>query len=60
MARVDPILMFSCEVVLDVDEVLAQELAEIQHLFIRRLLGVGSWSMIATLFTETGLMPLRV
>jgi hypothetical protein len=60
MARVDPILTFGCEVVLDVDEVLAQELVDIQHLFIRRLLGVGSRSMIATLFTETGLMPLRV
>ena len=58
-SRVDPILTFSCEVVLDVDEKSVQKVMDVQHLFIRRLLDVGSRSMLATLFTETGIMPLR-
>ncbi|KAJ7245740.1 hypothetical protein C8J57DRAFT_1725083 [Mycena rebaudengoi] len=35
-------------------------LLEAQHDFIRRLLGLNSRSMLAVLFTETGLMPLRI
>jgi hypothetical protein len=34
MARVDPILTYGCEVVLDVNEMLAQELTDVQHLYI--------------------------
>ena len=60
MARVDPILMYRCNVVLNVNEGWAKKLADIQLLFIQCLLGVRSHSMIATLFMETGLMPLRV
>jgi exonuclease III len=59
MARVDPILTFGCEVVLDVEETLVQKLSDVQHLFIRRLLGLGPRSLLATLFTETGILPLR-
>jgi hypothetical protein len=60
MARVDPILTYGCEVILDVNETLAQELSDVPHLYIQHLLAVGSRSMVATLFMETGLMPLRV
>src|SRR6202044_3681248 len=59
MARVDPMLTIGCEVVLDVEDALVQELMDVQHLFLRRLLGVGQHSMLATLFTETGILPLR-
>ena len=61
MARVDPILTFGCEVVLDIEDALVQKLtlADVQHLFIQRLLGLGPHSLLATLFTETGILPLR-
>ena len=59
IARVNPILTFRCEVVLNVEETSIQKLKDVQHLFIRCLLGVGPCSMLATLFTETGIMPLR-
>jgi hypothetical protein len=59
MARVDPILTFGCEVVLDVEESSMGKLAEVQHLYIRRLLAVGTRSILATLFTETGILPVR-
>ncbi|KAJ7024931.1 hypothetical protein C8F04DRAFT_968411, partial [Mycena alexandri] len=39
---------------------LIEEYLEAQHLFLRRLLGINSRSMLAVLFTETGLMPIRV
>ena len=59
MARVDPILTFASEVVLDIDEASVRKLTDVQHLYIRRLLGVGSRSVVATLFSETGFLPLR-
>ena len=49
MARVDPILTFGCEVVLDMEDALVQKLTDVQHLFIRRLLGLGPRSLLATL-----------
>ena len=59
MARVDPILTFASEIVLDVDDASVAKLTDVQHLYIRRLLQVGQRSVVAALFTETGLMPLR-
>lgn len=59
MARVDPILTFTSEIVLDVDDTSVHKLTNVQHLFIRQLLHVGSRSVLATLFTETGILPLR-
>jgi hypothetical protein len=59
MARIDPLLTFGCEVVLDVDLNLLAELEAVQHLYLRRLLGLNSRSTLAVLFTETGIMPLR-
>ena len=60
-ARVDPasVLAFGCEVVLDVEVSSVQELMDMQHLYIRRLLGAGTRSMLATFFIETGILPLR-
>ena len=59
MARVDPILTFAAEIVLDVDDGSVAKLTDVQHLYIRRLLQVGQRSVVAALFTETGLLPLR-
>ncbi|KAJ7167411.1 hypothetical protein C8R43DRAFT_174350 [Mycena crocata] len=58
-ARVDPHLTFGCEVVLDVDHVLGPTLDAPQNHFLRRLLGLNRRSMLAVLFTETGMMPIR-
>ncbi|KAJ7207268.1 hypothetical protein GGX14DRAFT_366489 [Mycena pura] len=58
MARVDPHLTFGCEVTLDVVAAHLKELTDVQHEFIRRLLGVHSHSILSVLFTETGIIPL--
>ncbi|KAJ6563636.1 hypothetical protein DFH09DRAFT_1035242 [Mycena vulgaris] len=60
MARVDCYLISGADISLDVDAGLVQEHLEAQHLFLRRLLGINSRSMLAVLFTETGLMPIRI
>lgn len=57
MARIDPHLTFGCEVIPDVDRSLLKLLEDVQHKYLRRLLGIGSRSMLAVLFTETGIMP---
>ncbi|KII93966.1 hypothetical protein PLICRDRAFT_70555, partial [Plicaturopsis crispa FD-325 SS-3] len=59
MARVDPHLISGCEVALDVDEGLLKELEDAQHSFLRRLLGVNRRGLICTLFTETGVLPIK-
>ncbi|KAJ7230887.1 hypothetical protein C8J57DRAFT_996420, partial [Mycena rebaudengoi] len=58
MARVDPHLTFGCEVCLDTDAGNIRELTDVQHEFIGRLLGVHDHSILAPLFTETGILPL--
>ncbi|KAJ7127580.1 hypothetical protein C8R43DRAFT_859200, partial [Mycena crocata] len=58
-ARVDPHLISGCEVVLDVDRAQCASLEKPQHHFLRRLLGLKRRSMLAVLFTETGIMPIR-
>jgi hypothetical protein len=62
VARVDPVLAFGSEIVLVllvIDEPSLNKLADIQHLFIRCFLQIGSHStMLAPLFTETGILPL--
>ncbi|KAJ6481804.1 hypothetical protein C8R45DRAFT_831137 [Mycena sanguinolenta] len=60
MARVDCYLISGAEISIDVDAGLMEELVDIQHAFIRRLLGINSRSMLAVLFSETGLMPIRM
>ncbi|THU95036.1 hypothetical protein K435DRAFT_966617 [Dendrothele bispora CBS 962.96] len=61
MARIDPHLTFGSEVVLDVDLTLVGDLEGVQHMhmFLRRLLGVNNHSILAILFSETGLLPVR-
>ncbi|KAJ7839102.1 hypothetical protein B0H13DRAFT_1513857, partial [Mycena leptocephala] len=58
MARIDPHLTFGCEVCLDVVSRHLEELTDVQHEFIRRLLGLHRRSILAVLFTETGIIPL--
>ncbi|KAJ7887948.1 hypothetical protein B0H13DRAFT_2342185 [Mycena leptocephala] len=60
IARVDCYLISGGELALDTDAALLDEHLEIQHQFLRRLLGLNSHSMIAVLFTETGQMPVRI
>jgi hypothetical protein len=59
MALVDPHLTHGCEISLDVNPDLLKPLEDVQTEFLRRILGVNKRSMIAPLFTETGLVPLR-
>ena len=60
MARVDCYLISAAEISIDVDAHLLDDYLDIQHLFLRRLLGINSRSMLAVLFTETGLVPIRI
>ncbi|KAJ6495470.1 hypothetical protein C8R45DRAFT_824268, partial [Mycena sanguinolenta] len=59
MALIDPHLTHGCEISLNVDLDLLKPLEDVQTEFLRRILGVNKRSMIAPLFTETGLIPLR-
>lgn len=59
MGIVDPHLIYGCEVSLDTDLPLLEKLCSVQHSFIRRLLGLQKRSLVAPLFSETGLVPLR-
>jgi hypothetical protein len=43
----------------DIDDRLLHLLEDVQHSFLRRLLHVNSQSMLAPLYTETGILPLR-
>ncbi|KAJ7165195.1 hypothetical protein C8R46DRAFT_1277416 [Mycena filopes] len=60
MARVDCYLISGCELALDVDGGLIKDHIDVQHLFLRRLLGLNPCSMLAVLFTETGQMPICI
>ncbi|KAJ3858921.1 hypothetical protein EV359DRAFT_13776, partial [Lentinula novae-zelandiae] len=59
MARVDPHLIFGCEIVLDIDLSLLGDLEQAQCQYLRRLLGISKRSMRAILFTELGIEPIR-
>jgi hypothetical protein len=59
MARVDPYLIAGCEVCLDIEEKSLKLLEKVQQKFLRRMLGIGSRSMKAVLFSETGIWPIR-
>jgi hypothetical protein len=58
-ALVVPHLTHDCEVSLDLELTYLKPLDDVQVEFIRRILGVNKRSLIAPLFTETGLVPLR-
>ncbi|KAJ7271600.1 hypothetical protein C8J57DRAFT_1031702, partial [Mycena rebaudengoi] len=59
MARVDPHLTFGCEICLDTRADNLKTLTDVQHEFIRRLLGIHDHSILSILFTETGVFPLK-
>jgi exonuclease III len=58
-ALLDPHLTHGAEISPDVNKSNLAPLQEIQHGFIRRLLGLPKNSSIVVLFTETGLTPLK-
>jgi hypothetical protein len=60
MARVDCHLIHACEISPDSEDVHVKELSKVQVSFIRQMLNLHRRSMIAPLFTETGITPLRV
>ncbi|KAJ7573514.1 hypothetical protein C8J56DRAFT_708540, partial [Mycena floridula] len=60
MAWVDCYLIQGCEICPDAQENLIKELSEVQIRFIRRILNVHNRCMIIPLYTETGIMPLRI
>ena len=60
MARVDCHLIHGCEISPDCEDVHVAQLSKVQVRFIRQMLNLHPRSMIAPLFTETGIMPLRV
>ncbi|KAK7016923.1 hypothetical protein R3P38DRAFT_2988844 [Favolaschia claudopus] len=59
MACLDPHLTHGADVIIDTDHTALASLEKIQTMFLRRLLGLGHYSMRAPLFTELGLLPLR-
>ncbi|KAJ7205131.1 hypothetical protein B0H12DRAFT_1282487, partial [Mycena haematopus] len=60
MARIDCYLISGGELALDTDAPLLQDLQDVQHAHLRRLLGLNPHSMLAVLFTETGQVPVRI
>ncbi|KAJ3852482.1 hypothetical protein EV368DRAFT_40960 [Lentinula lateritia] len=58
-ALVDCHLIHGCELIIDTDTFLLSMLEQVQLLCLRRLLGLSRRSMVAPLFTETGVMPIR-
>jgi hypothetical protein len=60
MARVDCHLINGCEIPPDSEDIHIKQLSKVQVSFIRHMLNLHMQSMIAPLFTETGIMPLRV
>ncbi|KAJ7887840.1 hypothetical protein B0H14DRAFT_3430461 [Mycena olivaceomarginata] len=59
MARIDPHLTFGCEVALDVTDAHVSKLEDVQNEFLCWLLGLHRRSVLAVLFSETGVIPLR-
>ncbi|KAJ3897704.1 hypothetical protein F5879DRAFT_1026837 [Lentinula edodes] len=59
MGRVDPYLKNGAEVIVDIYDVRRKQLESVQHYFIRRMLGLNDRSIVALLFSETGLWPIR-
>ncbi|KAJ6550268.1 hypothetical protein B0H19DRAFT_996947, partial [Mycena capillaripes] len=59
MARVDPYLTSGCDVILDIEAKSLKRLERVQLKFLRHMLGVGSRSLRAVLFSETGIWPIK-
>ncbi|KAJ3757761.1 hypothetical protein EV360DRAFT_30012, partial [Lentinula raphanica] len=56
---VDCHLTHGCEVIIDTNKSLLSLLEDAQHLILRRMLGLSLNSVLAPLFTETGIMLIR-
>lgn len=59
LARVDPHLIYACEVSPDANNVHVDLLENVQVSFLRYMLGLHDRSPKVPLYTETGIMPLR-
>jgi hypothetical protein len=59
MACVDPHLISGADIIVDVNDEALGCLEDVQKAYLRRTLGLGQYSMLAPLFTEMGLVPLR-
>ncbi|KAJ7081804.1 hypothetical protein B0H15DRAFT_994332 [Mycena belliarum] len=60
MARVDCHLTHGCEISPDCEDVHVHQLCDVQISFIRQILNLHGRSMLIPLYTETGIVPLRV
>ncbi|KZV93920.1 hypothetical protein EXIGLDRAFT_595836, partial [Exidia glandulosa HHB12029] len=58
-AQIDPHLVWGCEVTGVGTVAQLSQLEDVQHTFLRRLLGLQKRSQICILFSETGLWPLK-
>lgn len=58
-ARVDPYIINGFDVLIDVRESDVKPLQDVQHAFLRRVMGVNELSMIAPLFTELAILPVK-
>jgi hypothetical protein len=58
-ARVDPHRIAGCDISIDTDGGLLALLEKVQLAYLQRLLHLNSRSMVASLFTETGITPIR-
>jgi hypothetical protein len=55
MAQIELHLTFGCEVALDVTHAHVSKLEDVQNEYLRRLLGLNRRSVLAILFSETGI-----
>lgn len=58
-ARMDPHLIYGCEIMPNEYKASIKELETVQRRFLRRMLGVSKRSMVMPLFSETGITPLE-
>ncbi|KAJ7061775.1 hypothetical protein C8F01DRAFT_1083160 [Mycena amicta] len=52
-------LIAGCEIILNVNATCLKMLQKVQRRFLRRMLGIGSCSMRAVLYSETGIWPIK-
>ncbi|KLO20657.1 hypothetical protein SCHPADRAFT_789022, partial [Schizopora paradoxa] len=60
MACIDPHLTYGAELILDTSNVQLEPLQAVQHKYLRHILGLNPCSILAPLFTETGVVPLQL
>ena len=60
MGCVDPHLIYGYEVAIDTSKTLLQLLVGVQTAFFRRLLGLSKTSIVVAIYTETGIILMRL